>query len=147
MNTIPQRFLTTPTHNPADTVDPSLIIKNMGFYITEIKPQEVRGKVDIGIENQQLYGMLHGGALCVVIETLGSIGSNLMVRDIGKGAVGQSLNVSYCRPGLGSYVEGVATLLHAGRKTHVWDTKIYNEKDEIVCVGRLTTAIIDKPKL
>ena len=92
----------------------------------------------------QIFGILHGGASVVLAETLGSVASMLALPDPQKQrAVGLEINANHVRSVKEGWVYGRVTPLHVGRTTHVWDIRITNEADKLVCVSRLTVAIID----
>ncbi len=93
-------------------------------------------------KNKQPYGFLHGGASCVLAETIGSVASALVIDTEKFYCVGIEINANHVR----SVTEGTVTAkckpLHLGKSTHVWDIKIYDEKDKMFCVSRLTVAIL-----
>ncbi len=92
----------------------------------------------------QPMGLLHGGASLVLAETLGSVASTLLIDLNTHYCVGLEINANHLKSVRNGYVTGMATPIHLGKKTHVWDIRIHNEKDELVCISRLTVAIIQK---
>jgi 1,4-dihydroxy-2-naphthoyl-CoA hydrolase len=89
-------------------------------------------------------GLLHGGASVALAETLGSVASSLLV-DLNKfHCVGLEINANHIKSARSGYVYGYATPIHIGKKTHVWDIRISNENDDLVCISRLTVAIVEK---
>ena len=92
-------------------------------------------------KTRQPYGILHGGASCVLAETLGSIGGAFCVDMQTQIVVGLEINANHLRPAKDGYVIGTARPIHLGRTTHVWDIKITNEKGDLVCISRLTLAV------
>jgi 1,4-dihydroxy-2-naphthoyl-CoA hydrolase len=88
--------------------------------------------------------LLHGGASCVLAETIGSIASAMVIDHNRYQCVGLEINANHVHSATQGYVNAVATPLHLGKSTHVWDIKIYNENEKMVCVSRLTVAIIEK---
>lgn len=89
----------------------------------------------------QPYGFLHGGANCVLIETVGSIASALVIDTTRQFCVGIEINANHLKSVTKGAVKGVASPLHLGRSTHVWEVKIYNDQNELTSAGRITVAI------
>jgi len=95
---------------------------------------------------KQPFGILHGGASVVLAESVGSIASALMI-DMDKfAAVGLDINANHLRPVTKGKVFARCKPFHIGKTTHVWDIRIVDERDKLVCVSRLTMAIIKKPQ-
>lgn len=92
----------------------------------------------------QPLGLLHGGASVALAETLGSIASMLYLDVNRQYPVGVAINASHIKSVADGYVYGTAKPLHIGRKTHVWEIKIVDEDNDMICVSRLTTMIMDK---
>jgi len=89
---------------------------------------------------------MHGGASCALAETVGSVASALVI-DLDKFyCVGMEINANHLRSVTNGSVTGKSTPLHLGKTTHVWDIKIYDESQNLVCVSRLTVAIIPNNK-
>lgn len=96
----------------------------------------------VNAKTKQPYGLLHGGASCVLAETVGSVASALVI-DMDKFiCVGLEINANHIRGVKEGIVTGICTPLHLGKSTHVWDIKIYDENEKLICVSRLTVAII-----
>ena len=123
----------------------SLGDKSMGNYleieITEIGDDFLSARMPVNEKTTQPYGILHGGASCVLAETLGSIGGAFCVDMQTQVVVGLEINANHLRPAKSGYVTGTARPIHIGRTTHVWDIKITNEKCDLVCISRLTLAV------
>ncbi|MVZ66358.1 hotdog fold thioesterase [Sphingobacterium sp. DK4209] len=95
---------------------------------------------------KQPFGILHGGASVVLAESVGSIASALII-DMDKfAAVGLDINANHLRPVTKGKVFATCKPFHIGKTTHVWDIRIVDERDKLVCVSRLTMAIIKKPQ-
>jgi 1,4-dihydroxy-2-naphthoyl-CoA hydrolase len=95
--------------------------------------------------NVQPYGLLHGGASCVLAETLGSIGSALHAAPLGKVAVGVDINATHHRAVRDGLVTGVATPIYLGRTTTSYEIVISDERDRRVCTARITCQLIQAP--
>ena len=87
-------------------------------------------------------GIVHGGASCVLAETLGSIASYLCTNP-GFHCVGLEINANHIRPGKPPLLTGTAKPFHTGRRTQVWEIRITDQDDNLVCISRLTTAVIE----
>jgi 1,4-dihydroxy-2-naphthoyl-CoA hydrolase len=95
-------------------------------------------------KTKQPYGILHGGASCALAETIGSVASALVIDTEKNICVGLEINANHIRSAKDGIVIGHCTPLHLGRSTHVWDIKIYDEREQLICVSRLTVAILPK---
>lgn len=93
---------------------------------------------------KQPLGLLHGGANVVLAETLGSVAATLTVDQKKQYCVGLEINANHLKSVKDGLVRGVTRPVHLGKKTQVWEIKIYNEQDELTCISRITMAIIDK---
>jgi uncharacterized protein (TIGR00369 family) len=116
----------------------------MGIVITEASPERVAATMPVE-GNIQPYGLLHGGASCVLAETLGSIGSALYAAPLGKVAVGVDINATHHRAVREGTVTGVATPIYLGRTTTSYDIVISDERDRRVCTARITCQLIQAP--
>ena len=116
----------------------------LGIEWTEIGDNFLKAKMPVDERTKQPYGLLHGGASCVLAETIGSIASAMVIDQNRFQCVGLEINANHVHSATAGYVTGVAMPLHLGKSTHVWDIRIYNENDKMVCVSRLTVAIIEK---
>ena len=122
----------------------TLMTKNIGIEYTEIGTDYICGKMPVNEMTQKPFGILHGGASVVLAESLGSIGSHMIIDQQKSYCVGQSINANHIRSVKSGYVYGKAICIHAGRKTHIWEIRITNEEDKLVCTSRLTVAVIPK---
>lgn len=120
---------------------------HLGIEITELGPDYLRATMPVDQRTCQPMGILHGGASVVLAETLGSFGANQVV-DIERFAcVGQEINANHLRPvSIGGKVTGTARAFHIGVRSQVWGIEIVNEAGQLVCVSRITMAVIRRPK-
>lgn len=116
----------------------------LGIEWTELGENYLKATMPVDHRTKQPYGLLHGGASCVLAETIGSVASAMVIDPASFQCVGLEINANHVHSATDGFVTGVATPLHLGRSTHVWDIKIYNESTKLVCVSRLTVAIIKK---
>lgn len=120
--------------------------ETMGEYLgiewTELGDNFLKARMPVDHRTKQPYGLLHGGASCALAETIGSVASAMVVDHAKFYCVGLEINANHIRSAREGFVTGIAYPLHIGASTHVWDIKIYDEKEKLVCVSRLTVAVI-----
>lgn len=114
----------------------------LGIEWTEVGENFLKATMPVDHRTTQDYGILHGGASCVLAETIGSIGSFMVIDHSKFYCVGLEINANHIRSVREGFVTGIATPLHLGNSTHVWDIKLFDEKERLVCVCRLTVAIL-----
>ncbi|WP_141704373.1 PaaI family thioesterase [Planobispora rosea] len=117
------------------------LVERMGIEITEASAERVVARMPVE-GNTQPYGLLHGGASCVLAETIGSTGAALHAGP-GRIAVGIEINATHHRSATSGYVTGVATRLHGGRTIATYDIEITDEQGRRVCTSRLTCMLRD----
>lgn len=115
----------------------------IGIEITELTPNSIKGKMPVDNRTVQPMKILHGGASVALAETLGSIASNLIVDNSKFACVGLDINANHLRPASNGFVFAEAKPIHVGKKTHVWSIEIENEQGKMVCISRLTMAVIE----
>jgi 1,4-dihydroxy-2-naphthoyl-CoA hydrolase len=116
----------------------------IGIEWVELGDNFLKGKMPVDHRTNQPYGLLHGGASCVLAETLGSVASAMVVDHDKFYCVGLEINANHIRSARQGFVTGIVSPLHIGATTHVWDIKIYDEWEKLVCVSRLTVAVIKR---
>ncbi len=137
-------FTTSLTLDALDSFSNNTIADHLGIEFTEIGTDYIAAKMPVDKRTHQPFGLLHGGASVVLAETLGSIASFLCLKDPKKQhAVGLEINANHIRSVKEGFVYGKVTALHVGRSTHIWEIKITNDESKLVCVSRLTVAIVD----
>jgi len=119
-------------------------ITALGIQFTEIGTDYLRGTMPVDARTHQPYGLLHGGASVLLAETLGSTAGILCVAD-GQAVVGMEINANHLRAVRSGTVTGTARALHLGRNTQVWEIRIEDERGRLVCISRLTLAVIPAP--
>ncbi|MEP3386662.1 MAG: hotdog fold thioesterase [Reichenbachiella sp.] len=117
---------------------------HIGIEFTEIGEDYVKATMPVDSRTVQPFRMLHGGASVVLAETLGSIAATMTVDPNDKYCVGLDINANHIKSVKSGLVEGTARPLHVGKKTQVWEIKITNKDNQLVCVSRITMAVIDK---
>lgn len=116
----------------------------MGFEMHELTAERVVGSIPVE-GNTQPFGLLHGGASAVLVETLASMGAIAHGHPDNKVAVGVDLNVTHIRSATQGRVTGVATPLHLGRRTAVYQVEITDDEGRRTAIGRLTCQMLDAP--
>jgi len=116
----------------------------LGVEVTEASPDRVVGTMPVE-GNTQPYGLLHGGASVALAETLGSLGAMMCADAANELAVGLDINANHVRGVTDGVVTGTARPLHLGRTTQVWEIRIEDERLRLVCIARLTVAIVPRP--
>jgi len=120
------------------------MIDNLGIEFLEVGDDYVKARMPVDRRTIQPFGLLHGGASVALAETLGSVAANLCVDREKKMCVGLEVNANHLRPVPNGFVYGVARPVHVGDATQVWEIRILNEQDKLVCISRLTLANLDK---
>ncbi len=121
-------------------------IENLGIKLTEIGNDTLVGEMPVNSKSHQIHGILHGGASVLFAETLGSLAAVMACKE-GFTAVGLEINANHLKGVKNGIVIGVASAIHIGRSTQVWDIKItHKETGKIVCASRLTVAVIKEVK-
>jgi len=116
----------------------------LGIEFTELGDDYIKGTMPVTERTHQPFGILHGGASVVLAESLGSIASWLIVDPEKYMAVGLDVNANHLRPVKSGLVTGICTPINIGGKIHVWDIKIYDDREKLICISRLTVAIVPK---
>jgi len=116
--------------------------EHLGIRYTEIGPDYLCATMPVDARTHQPAGVLHGGASLALAESLGSVGANLCIDRKVQVCVGQDINANHLRPVASGLVTATARPYHLGSRSHVWHIEIRDEKDRLVCVSRLTMAVI-----
>lgn len=120
------------------------ITAHLGIEFTEIGDDYLKGKMPVDRRTLQPFGIMHGGASCVLAETLGSVAGCFCVDREKKICVGLTINTNHIRMVREGYVYGTARPVHLGRKTQVWNIDIADEEDKLLSTTRLTLIVIDR---
>lgn len=120
------------------------MLKHLDIQITKMGDDEFVGTMPVDHRTMQPMGLLHGGASCVLGESLGSIASYLCVDPEKYNVVGLEINANHIRSVTEGRVKGVCRPLNLGNRIHVWEIKIYDGKKQLVCVSRMTNTVLKK---
>ena len=118
--------------------------KQIGIKITQIGDDYLKGTMPVDDRTKQPAGLLHGGANCVLAETLASVGAYLVIDPSKNNAVGIEINANHIRSAKEGEVTGTARPIHLGKQTHVWQVEIMRDDAKLSCVSRVTIAVIDR---
>ena len=116
---------------------------HLGIRITEVGPDFLRATMPVTEHTHQPYGVLHGGASVALAETVGSIAAMLCVGPQ-QLVLGQDINANHLRGVSAGLVTATARPFHLGRSSHVWHIEIRDEQERLVCVSRLTMAVVER---
>jgi 1,4-dihydroxy-2-naphthoyl-CoA hydrolase len=123
------------------------LLEHLGIEFIEITSTTLKAKMPVDHRTKQPFGLLHGGASVVLAESLGSVASTLAVEDpLTQIAVGVEINANHLKSVKEGFVIGTCTPLRIGRTLHVYEIKIHDEQEHLVCVSRLTVAILPTKK-
>lgn len=120
------------------------ILEHIGIQITDIGEDYIEGTMPADHRTFQPYKLVHGGANIVLAESLGSIGAMLTLNSDKYMCVGQEVNANHLRGVSSGVVRGRAQPVHRGRKSQVWEIRLYDSSDKLSCISRLTLAVIEK---
>lgn len=118
------------------------MIEHLGIEVVEIGDDWLKARMPVDHRTVQPQGRLHGGASVVLAETVGSIAANMVLDSADQLAVGLDINANHIRPVKSGYVYGTARPEALGRTTQVWTIRITDDDDRLVCLSRLTMAVI-----
>jgi 1,4-dihydroxy-2-naphthoyl-CoA hydrolase len=118
------------------------LIEVLGIRFTEIGADYLRASMPVDARTHQPTGVLHGGASVALAETLGSTAANLCVDRQRELCLGQEINANHLRPVASGLVTATARPLHRGSRSQVWQIEIRDERERLVCVSRLTMAVV-----
>jgi 1,4-dihydroxy-2-naphthoyl-CoA hydrolase len=120
------------------------MVEHLGIEYLDVGADYITGRMPVDARTHQPMGFLHGGASVAFAETLGSIGSASCLDLQHFSPFGLEINANHVKSVRSGYVYGKASLVHFGKNTHIWDIRIENENKELVCISRLTVAIVPK---
>ena len=119
-------------------------IGHLGIEFTEVGPTYLVGRMPVDSRTRQPFGILHGGATVLLAETLVSCAATFVAAP-GQACVGMEINATHMRPVPSGWVPGTARPISLGRRTQVWEVRIVDDNDKLVCISRCTMAVIDAP--
>ena len=128
-----------------NAMNKNTLMEALGIECVEIGTNYVISRMPVDHRTHQPMGLLHGGASMALIESIGSMGSTLLI-DLEKEApVGLEINANHVSGVRSGFVKAIGKIVHAGKSTHIWQVDIFNEEtNKLVCTGRLTVMIVPK---
>ena len=121
------------------------MVEHLGMRITDVGDDYLRGTMPVDARTKQPFGLLHGGASVALAESLGSLAGTMCLDATKEMAVGLDINANHVRAITQGVVTGTARPLHLGRSTQVWEIRIEDERAKLVCISRLTLAVVPRP--
>ncbi len=132
------------TPESLNAISANTMVEHLGIEFIAIGEDSITARMPVDHRTVQPAGMLHGGASVALAETLGSVAATLCVNPAETTCVGLEINANHIRSVRSGFVTGVARPLHLGNSTHVWDIRIHDEQERLVCVCRLTMAVLKR---
>jgi 1,4-dihydroxy-2-naphthoyl-CoA hydrolase len=120
------------------------MLSHLGIEFIAIGEDFLKATMPVDHRTHQPMGLLHGGASAALAETLGSFASHLVVDSTEFDCVGLEINANHVRPKTEGMVTGIAKPIHLGSKTHIWEIRIEDERGKLICISRLTMAVLSK---
>ncbi|KAF0239618.1 MAG: hotdog fold thioesterase [Sediminibacterium sp.] len=118
--------------------------EHIGIAFSEVGADYLKATMPVDHRTKQPYGLLHGGASVALAETLGSVGAAMVVDDTKFICVGQEINANHLRSARGGFVTGITKPIHIGTNSQVWGINIYDESDKLICISRITVAVLKR---
>lgn len=132
------------TTDQLNKMSTNTMVEHLGIMFTEIGDDYISATMPVDHRTHQPYGLLHGGASVALAETLGSVAAHCCIDTAIQYCVGLDINANHVKGIKEGIVTGTTKPIHIGKKTHVWEIRITNEKKELICISRITMAVIDK---
>jgi len=133
-----------PEIDKVNELSQNTMLSAIGIKFTELGEDYIKATMPVDHRTHQPMGLLHGGASAALAESLGSFASHLVVDSTKFNCVGLEINANHIRPKTEGFVSGTAKPIHLGSKTHIWEIKIKDERGKLICISRLTIAVLPK---
>jgi 1,4-dihydroxy-2-naphthoyl-CoA hydrolase len=136
--------------NPGITLDiingmsRNTMVEHIGIKFTAIGEDFLEATMPVDHRTHQPFGLLHGGASVALAETMGSVAATCCIDTSLQFCVGLEINANHIKGVRQGLVKGITKPLHIGKKTQVWEIRVTSESNELVCISRITMAILDK---
>ncbi|MBF0119329.1 MAG: hotdog fold thioesterase [Desulfobacterales bacterium] len=122
------------------------LLENIGIEFLEIGDDFIKARMPVDSRTIQPYGILHGGASVSLAETLGSVAGSLSIDNSKERCVGLEINANHIHPVNSGFVCGIVKPMHIGKMTQIWEIKIHDEKNKLICISRITMAVLKNEK-
>jgi 1,4-dihydroxy-2-naphthoyl-CoA hydrolase len=123
---------------------PNTMAEAIGIEFTAVGEDYLEARMPVDRRTHQPMGLLHGGASVALAETMGSVAAMSCLDETKQYCVGLEINANHIRGARSGFVTGITKPIHIGKKTQVWEIRITNEQGELVCISRITMAVLDK---
>ncbi len=137
-------WFATPTLDDLTAFSQATLADHLGIEYTAIGDDFITARMPVDQRTVQPFGLLHGGASVALAETLGSIAANCCVDPTAKVCVGLEINANHVRSARTGYVWGTTSPIHIGGTTQLWQTRIVDDQDRLICISRLTVAVLER---
>lgn len=127
----------------ANATSKDTLMETLSIVYTDIGDDYVEATMPVNSIVHQPFGLLHGGANVALAESVGSLGSFMTLNNPSLGVVGIEINANHIRSTRSGMVTARAKLVHKGRTTHIWEIKIYDDNEQLLCICRLTNLILE----
>ena len=134
------------TLNEVNSFSKNTLLSHLNIEFTKIGNDYLEAKMPVNHKTTQPMGILHGGATVALAESIGSVGSNMLIDVKSEYAVGLSINASHVGSATSNYVIGKGTIVHKGRSTHVWSIEVKDNNEKLISLCRLTVMIVKRIK-
>ncbi|MBM3451829.1 MAG: hotdog fold thioesterase [Bacteroidetes bacterium] len=130
-----------------NAMNKNTLMEVLGIECIEIGKDYIISRMPVDHRTHQPMGLLHGGASMALIESIGSMGSTLLINIEKEVPVGLEINANHVAGIRSGHVKAVGKIIHCGKSTHIWQVDIFNEEtNKMICTGRLTVMIVPKTK-
>jgi 1,4-dihydroxy-2-naphthoyl-CoA hydrolase len=134
-----------PDVNVINKLSQNTLASHLGIEVMEVGPDYVKGRMPVDERTRQPAGLLHGGASVVLSESMGSVASYCLIEDITRqSVVGVEINANHLRSVKSGFVYSITRPIKIGRTLHIWNTEIFDESENLICVSRLTVLVTEK---
>ena len=137
-------WFTDVTPDQINQLAPRTLVERIGIEFVEVGPDYLKARMPVDERTVQPARILHGGASVVLAETLGSVAAYLCIDPAQKTAVGLDINANHVRSVREGHVTGKVAPIHLGNSTHIWQIEIHDAHERLVCIARITIAILDQ---
>ncbi len=134
------------TLNEVNSFSQNTLLSHLNIEFTNIGNDYLEAKMPVNHKTTQPMGILHGGATVALAESIGSVGSNILIDTKTEYAVGLTINANHVGNARNNYVVGKGTIVHKGRSTHVWNIEVKDNNKKLISICRLTVMIVKKIK-
>ena len=134
------------TLNEVNSFSQNTLLSHLNIEFTNIGNDYLEAKMPVNHKTTQPMGILHGGATVALAESIGSVGSNILIDTKTEYAVGLTINANHVGSARNNHVVGKGTIVHKGRSTHVWNIEVKDNNKKLISICRLTVMIVKKIK-